>query len=332
MTITLTMQEDWELWEEANQNCLQPSEREPFEIIRQMPKQLGQGYIRDIEVHPELWVMIWDCEYHDDMLMKISEWNHPLEFWVFLSGKIIDEYGGQLGEGYTSISGSGVQRQMIVKSPKSRRVGVSIHTLPDVLVTFFPDETGEIPQQLRLLDKGNDWQTLLYPETTMAIQGIAQQIINCPFQGMTKRMYLQAKVLELVALQLAPILSAQNKLQPSPRLKPDTIARIHYAKEILLSRLENPPSLLELSQIVGVSDRTLRRGFKEMFGTTVFGYLSNIRMEQAEQLLREGKLSVAEVANLSGYSQQGHFAAAFKRKFGITPRECLSGKINILAS
>lgn len=81
-----------------------------------------------------------------------------------------------------------------------------------------------------------------------------------------------------MALQLAPILSTQNQLQRSPRLKPDTIARIHLAREILRSRFENPPSLLELSQIVGVSDacgglrlRNLRRGFQELFGTTVFG-------------------------------------------------------------
>ncbi|MGJ5632671.1 helix-turn-helix transcriptional regulator [Nostoc sp. CALU 1950] len=330
MTITLTMKEDWELWAEANCNSLQ--QPEPFEILRQMPKQFGKGYLRDIEVHPDLCLTIWDCEYHDDVLCKVPEWDHPLQFGVYLCGKVIDEYGGQLGEGYTCISGSGVQRQMITESPKSRRVGVDIHLPPDLLATFFPDETGEIPQQLRLLAKGNDWQSLLYPKTTSAIQGVAQQIVNCPFQGMTKRMYLQAKVLELMALQLAPILSAQDGLQRSPRLKPDTIARIHLAREILLAHLENPPSLLELSQIVGVSDRTLRRGFQELFGTTVLGYLSSIRMQQAEQLLREGKLSVAEVANLSGYSQQGHFAAAFKRKFGITPRECLSGKRNILAS
>ncbi|MDZ7960274.1 MAG: AraC family transcriptional regulator [Aulosira sp. DedQUE10] len=332
MTIILTMKEDWELWAEASHNSPQQPGQEPFEILRPMPKRLGKGYIRDIEVHPHLWLEIWDCEYHNDVLCKIPEWDHPLQFCVYLSGKVIDEYGKQSGEGYTCISGSGVQRQMTLKFSKSRRMGVDIQMPADLLAAFFPDEKGEIPQQLRLFAKGNDWQTLLYPETTTAIAGIAQQIINCPFQGMTKRMYLQAKVLELMALQLAPILSAQNKLQPSPRLKPDTIARIHLAREILLSRLENPPSLLELSQIVGVSDRNLRRGFQELFGTTVFGYLCSIRMEQAEQLLREGNLSVAEVANLSGYSQQGHFAAAFKRKFGITPRECLSGKRNILAS
>ncbi|MEA5605704.1 AraC family transcriptional regulator [Nostoc sp. UHCC 0252] len=330
MTITLTQKEHWELWAEANQNSPQAPEKEPFEIISEMPKQLGKGYLQDIEVHPELWLTIWDCEYNDDVLFKISEWDHPLQFCVFLSGKVIDEYGGQLGEGYTCISGSGVQRQMITESPKSPRIGVDIHMPPDLLATFFPDETGDIPQQLRLLAKGNNWQTLLYPETTSAIQGVAQQIVNCPFQGITKRMYLQGKVLELMALQLAPILSAQDGLQPSPRLKPDTIARIHLAREILLTHLENPPSLLELSQIVGVSDRTLRRGFQELFGTTVFRYLTEKRMEWAEQLLRQGNITISEVAHRVGYSHQGRFAETFKRRFMITPGECLSGKKSVL--
>lgn len=92
-----------------------------------------------------------------------------------------------MGEEYTCISG-GVQRQMVVQVPKSRRVGVDIDMPPDLLATFFPNEAGEFPQQLRLLAKGNDWQTLVYPETTTAIQGIAQQIVSCPYQGMTNNL------------------------------------------------------------------------------------------------------------------------------------------------
>jgi AraC-like DNA-binding protein len=331
MTITLTIKEESELWVEANHNNRQQPEQEPFEIFQELPKELGKGYVRDVEVHPEFQLGIFDYEYHENVLVKIPEWDHPLQFFVLLYGRTIDEFGGQVGEGYTCISGSGVQRQMTLELPKSRRVGINIHMPPDLLASFFPDKQGEIPHQLRFLAKGDEWQTLLYPETTTAIKGVVQQIVNCPYRGMTKRIHLQAKVLELMALQLAPILSAQDRLQPSPRLKPETIARIHYTKEILLTRLENPPSLLELAQMIGVSDRTLRYGFRELFGTTVFGYITNKRMEQAEQLLREGKLSVAEVANLVGYAHQGHFAGAFKRKFGITPSECLLGKRNILA-
>ncbi|MEH2464038.1 helix-turn-helix transcriptional regulator [Nostoc sp.] len=142
-----------------------------------------------------------------------------------------------------------------------------------------------------------------------------------------------------MALQLAPILAQEDGLQPSPRLKTQTISRIHHARDILLSRLENPPTLLELAQMVEISDaygglrlRTLRYGLRELFGTTVFGYLTNKRMHRAEQLLRSGKLTVTQVANFVGYAQQGHFAIAFKRKFGIMPSECLSGKKNILGA
>ncbi|MHC5672369.1 MAG: AraC family transcriptional regulator [Nostoc sp.] len=329
MSITLTQKEEDELWAEVNHNSAQQPEREPFAIFRKVPKQLGKGYVQHIEVHPHLWLAIWDYEYHDNVLTKIPESNHPLQFSVLLCGKVTDEYGGQVGEGYTMISGSGVQRQMLVEYPKSPYVGVSIHMSPSLLATFFPNEAGEIPYQLRLLAKGNDWQTLLYPETTMAIGGIAQQIVNCPYQGMTKRIYLQAKVLELMALQLAPILADRHGLQPSPRLKAETIAWIHYAKDILLAGLENPPSILELAQIVGVSDRTLQRGFRELFGKTAFSYLTEKRMESAEQLLRQGNITIAEVAHRVGYSEPRRFAEAFRRRFGITPSGCLLGKKSV---
>ncbi|NJL64103.1 MAG: helix-turn-helix transcriptional regulator [Methylacidiphilales bacterium] len=145
-------------------------------------------------------------------------------------------------------------------------------------------------------------------------------------------MFLQGKIIELMALQLAPILSENTKQTQPPRLKSTTIDRIHHAREILHFRLDNPPSLVELAEIIGISDRTLRHGFKTLFGTTVFNYLTEKRLERAEQLLRNGGGTVAEVANLLGYSHLGHFAGAFKRKFGITPSECLLGKKSISAS
>ncbi|WP_375510091.1 helix-turn-helix transcriptional regulator [uncultured Nostoc sp.] len=191
---------------------------------------------------------------------------------------------------------------------------------------------GEIPSQFSLLAKGDDWQIMLQPKKTAAINCVAQQIINCPYQGISKRMFLQTRVPELMRLQLTPLLAEQGRLQQPPRLKAQTIAQIHYAREILLSRLENPPSILELSQLVGVSDRTLQRGFQELFGKTAFSYLTEKRMEWAEQLLRQGNMTIAEVGNRIGYSNLGHFAAAFKRRFGITPSQSLMGKKSVSGS
>ncbi|MBN4006332.1 AraC family transcriptional regulator [Nostoc sp. LPT] len=318
MTITPTISEWDEWWAEAAKNS-QQNPSEPFESYSQVPRQLGKGYERSIEVYRQLHLSIGECEHHDDISMKVPESNHPLQFGVELLGNNADD---------TLISGAGVQRSWMSMTPKSRSVGVNIEMPPELLATFFPTG-GEIPSQFSILAKGNDWQIILQPKKTSAVNSVVQQIIYCPYQGITKLMFLQVRVLELIRLQLTPMLVDQGGVQSSLRLKPETITRIYHAKDILLCRLDNPPSLLELAQIVGVSERTLRYGFRELFNTTVFGYLTEQRMKQAEQLLREGKLSITEVANLIGYSQPASFTTVFKRKFGITPKECLLGKKNI---
>jgi AraC-like DNA-binding protein len=160
-------------------------------------------------------------------------------------------------------------------------------------------------------------------KVTSEMKIIARQICHHPYQGAIARMYLEAKVWELLAMQLSQL----GELTPiKPSLKPQTLDCIYEARDILLNELENPPSISQLSQQVGICQRTLRRGFKELFGTTVIGYLNQKRMEKAQQLLREKQLSVSEVANIVGYYHFGHFSTAFKNKFGITPSQCLAGE------
>jgi AraC-like DNA-binding protein len=136
-------------------------------------------------------------------------------------------------------------------------------------------------------------------------------------------------VMELLVVYLDLLMEDGNS-PPSQSLKPETIACLHRAKQILETRLEHPPSILELSEQLGLSDRTLLRGFKQLFGTTVIGYSMQQRLKRSESLLRQGDRSVAEVARLMGYGHLGHFAAVFKRQFGITPSQCVAGKKSVL--
>ncbi len=104
-------------------------------------------------------------------------------------------------------------------------------------------------------------------------------------------------------------------------LKPDDVDRIYQARDILLQCLDNPPSLIELARQVGLNDCTLKRGFRQVFGTTAFGYLHNYRLEQARQLLEERRLNISEIAQAIGFANRSHFASAFRKKFGITPKK-----------
>ena len=91
-------------------------------------------------------------------------------------------------------------------------------------------------------------------------------------------------------------------------------------KFIILKDIKNPPSLIELSKTINLSLKNLKKGFKEIYGKPVFKYLFDFKMERAKQLLSNGNLNVNEVSYDLGYSSSSHFIAAFKKKYGITPR------------
>ena len=92
-------------------------------------------------------------------------------------------------------------------------------------------------------------------------------------------------------------------------------------KEIIERRYQNPPSLHELSLLVGTNECELKHGFKRMFGTTVFGYLFDYRMKLAAGYLSDSSRTIQEIADLVGYGHSSHFATAFKRKFSLSPQQ-----------
>ena len=104
----------------------------------------------------------------------------------------------------------------------------------------------------------------------------------------------------------------------------ETVAKIKNAKEIVLEHMANPPSLEELAKVVGLNIKQLKIGFKEMYGMPVYTFLLNYKLDYAKQLLEEEELSVNEIATLIGYSSSSHFIAAFKKKYGLSPKKYLS--------
>lgn len=291
-----------------------------------MPELLGQGYSHSINLSPGVWLCFSDCQYHQDLMVKNPAHDHLIQVVIFLSGFLCyDNVHPTLGGIRGYFSGSGISPAYIAKHRGGNRLTtLDLEIEPQLLDSFFLEDEQYSSDVQKLLFKGEDWKLSFYPTVTPAMRSLAQQMWNAPYRGAAKRMYLQAKVFELVAMHLDLVLADQAPVHDLPRLKRETIARIHHAKEILTTQLEHPPSILELAQLVGVSVRTLQRGFPALFKTTVVGYLTQQRLEKAQMLLRQGGHKVAEVANLVGYGHLGHFAAAFRRQFGITPSQCLT--------
>ena len=107
----------------------------------------------------------------------------------------------------------------------------------------------------------------------------------------------------------------------SVQLNPVQQEKIQLAKEILLSDIENPPSLTELAHQVGINTNKLKREFKAQFGVPVFKYLQNERLQKAYTLIKSEQKTIQEAAWAVGYDSVGSFSNAFKKKFGYRPSQ-----------
>jgi len=134
----------------------------------------------------------------------------------------------------------------------------------------------------------------------------------------TKSTYLYARVLDLLWLQQENYIRAQQPHAVYVKTEYDK-ERIVFARDYLLTHMDAPPSLVQLAAIAGINEFKLKRGFKEMFNQTIFGYLADVRLDMAQRALREKQKTVTQIAFELGYASLQHFSAAFKKKFGIPP-------------
>jgi len=153
-----------------------------------------------------------------------------------------------------------------------------------------------------------------------AIAVILSQVMNYNLHPSIKTLYLRAKVYELMALYFNR--SEGYDMDQCPFLADEeNVKRIRMAKEIIISRMAEPPTLNELSEEIGLSLKKLKEGFKQVYGDSVYGFLFDYKMEYARKILETNQYNVNEVGLKVGYSTASHFIAAFKKKFGTTPKK-----------
>lgn len=155
---------------------------------------------------------------------------------------------------------------------------------------------------------------------TPSIAIALNQIINFNLNQSVKSLYFKAKAYELLSLYFNK--SEGANIEQCPFLVDETnVIKIRKAKDIIISRMAEPPSLQELADEIGLNIKKLKEGFKQIYGDSVFSFLFDYKMEVARKLLESGNDNVSEVGLKVGYSTSSHFIAAFKKKYGTTPKK-----------
>lgn len=160
-----------------------------------------------------------------------------------------------------------------------------------------------------------------------AIAVVLSQIMNYNLHPSIKELYIKGKVYELISLYFNK--SDDADIEQCPFLvDEDNVRRIRKAKEIIITRMAEPPTLNELSEEIGLSLKKLKEGFKQIYGDSVYSFLFDYKMEYARKMLETGQHNVNEVGLKVGYSTASHFIAAFKKKYGTTPKKYLMALSN----
>ncbi len=152
---------------------------------------------------------------------------------------------------------------------------------------------------------------------------VLNQMFHYGLHSSLEKLYTKGKVYELISLYFHK--SDNEGAQNCPFLEDEVnVEKIQKAKKILIERMVEPPSLSELADMINLPLAHLKDGFKHIYGETVYAYLLNYKMEYARRLLTTKKYNIAEVSFEVGYSSPSHFIAAFKKKYGATPKRYMT--------
>ena len=96
---------------------------------------------------------------------------------------------------------------------------------------------------------------------------------------------------------------------------------VRQATAYLDANFIDPPTIGELAKLCATNTTTLKTLFKKVHGRTIGAYVRRLRLLKANQLLKDGDLSIQEVAHAVGFRHHGHFSRLFYEAFGIYPKD-----------
>lgn len=251
----------------------------------------------------------------------IREMGTTLGLYFHLSGTASFPLEGQLqtiGAGHQNLFYSSDNEECIeMRAESNQWRSLEI----DIPVSYYTEMFGEYAEaQQKFLAKIREgksrfFQTGVMP-MTLPMKWIVNTIVQCTRTGVLKRLFYEARVLELLMLHTEQFAFVDGSTKPAYLFN---VEAIREAQSILEKNVNHPPTIKTLSRMVGMNEFNLKKGFKTVFNSTIYQYVSGLKMQHARHLILEENMPIQEVAAVSGYKNPQHFTTAFKKYFGQLP-------------
>ncbi len=275
----------------------------------------------------------WDGITLIDSEMRTSEatapWKHYnteafVELNFMLEGNMSQSSEGlyqhhQQSTGYSNLlfNPSSLEESRLIGSGNFRCFG--IHFATERLKHLI---SGYIPQWSHLAEKiDNGKPFVLHSHDAvlpLSLKYLFNRVWSHPQSDGLSRLHFEAFTMKILSLQCEALSSSSPQLKAT--ISKEEQERLVYARELLLLRLSHPPTIRELSLLIGLNEFKLKDGFRKLWDTSVMGFVQEQRLEAARTAIYTGGKNISEIAYGLGYAHPQHFHRAFKKRYGVTPK------------
>lgn len=285
----------------------------------------GEGEWELTSIRDEILVNQSRCQYR----ARRSEQVLPegfIEFHFLLAGSTSVELSetGQVSIGTPNLTviRQGEDAHYTVSCGPGTWRSVGIHMPKPVFQRFVRAAVGTDSPILALIDDVGSQQIALH-QMLLSVDALnaAEQLLSNPYEGYRRLLYVEAKVYEVLCASLDLWHANIDRQATVSCFSTRDLRLIEQAKGLLLQDPGEVMTIPQLARAVGTNTSKLKRGFKFLYGMTVFEMGHRFRMNHALKLLIEDRLSVSEVAAAVGYQHQTSFTAAFRDCFGVAPKD-----------
>ncbi|ACT92975.1 helix-turn-helix transcriptional regulator [Dyadobacter fermentans] len=197
-----------------------------------------------------------------------------------------------------------------------------IHLSPDYFFRLAEGGSPSIDRMATDMAKGNGHSFAAgnHLQISFPMLKLLNSLDSGAYNVASLRLYTEARILELLSLQIAQIEdNSQNSVLS--KLNDGDVKRLNLAREFILSDISFTPSLEAISLEVGMNVYKLKTGFKALFGQSLFNYLREERLTTAYQEIAKRDRSLTEIAYQTGFASISHFSDAFKNRYGVSPSQ-----------
>lgn len=282
------------------------------------------AFYEETTIQPGFFILKFNNETIENQIFKREVSSHFIQFHFCIKGSAMLNFN----DGNYVLPLKEENSLLLYNPQRDLPLNLSLHRNSWVLSILLPINkfhelfSSEASYITFLSEENRDRKYYKDGHITPSMAIVLNQLMNHNLHPSIKPLYFKGKAYELLSLYFNR--PADADVEQCPFLADEeNVSKIKKAKQIIIARMAEPPTLQELADEINLPLNRLKEGFRQIYGDSVFSFLFDYKMEVARQLLATGNHNVNEVGLKVGYSGSSHFISAFKKKFGTTPKKFL---------